>query len=414
MPLDTPLTTTKSPFWWIRWVPTALFVAVVTFLLIVLGRPVLLPLLVSFALTFILEPLVAWFEKRRIRRRPAVVLAMLTVSLSVVVLIVFVAPSVWNQLNDSIRRLPDAIGGAGVAAQGWLDWIEAHAGNPVLQQVQRAIDDLKNDPHSITQTVGTWLTSGLFGLVNFGSTIVGLVIVPFFVYYLLVDADRIRQTIERHIPERFRDSVTGLLDEIGLVARAYVKGRFLVALSMAGMYAAGLLMLGVPLWAGIGLLSGIIGIVPYLGVLSGMTLAIGFAVVSGAGPLKLLGVVAVFAVAQLIDDYILTPRLIGDRLELHPMVVFIGLIVSGHLFGLIGFVLAIPVLGVLKVVFEFLDEFYLRSDFFRGQDLQHPEPKVLRVREAVKAVTGRLTPPPGVLVGPEGESAEATDGPQTF
>ncbi|HQR40820.1 MAG TPA: AI-2E family transporter, partial [Blastocatellia bacterium] len=102
------------------------------------------------------------------------------------------------------------------------------------------------------------------------------------------------------------------------------------------------------------------------------------------------------------------------RLELHPMVVFIGLIVSGHLFGLLGFVLAIPVLGVLKVVFEFLDEFYLRSDFFRGQDLQHPEPKVLRVREAVKAVTGRLTPPPGVLVGPEGESAEATDGPQTF
>jgi predicted PurR-regulated permease PerM len=183
---------------------------------------------------------------------------------------------------------------------------------------------------------------------------------------------------------------------------------------MAVMYATGLLALGVPLWAGIGLLSGIIGIVPYLGVLSGMTLAVGFAAVGGAGPLKLLGVIAVFCVAQLIDDYVLTPRLIGDRLELHPMVVFIGLIVAGHLFGLIGFVLAIPVLGMLKVVFEFLDEIYMRSDFYRGEDLQHPEPKALRVREAVKAVTGRLTPPPGVMPDPNPEPATPTEGPQTF
>ena len=96
------------------------------------------------------------------------------------------------------------------------------------------------------------------------------------------------------------------------------------------------------------------------------------------------------------------------------MVVFIGLIVSGHLFGLIGFVLAIPVLGVLKVLLEFADEIYMRSDFYRGQDLQHPEPKVLRVREAVRAVTGRLAPPPGALVEAEAEPNVPTDGPQTF
>ncbi len=137
-----------------------------------------------------------------------------------------------------------------------------------------------------------------------------------------------------------------------------------MALIMAAIYGTGLLILGVPLWAGIGLIAGFIGIIPYLGVISGLILALGFAALDGAGLGRLAGVGAVFAIAQVIEDYVLTPRIIGGKLELHPMLVFIALIIAGDLFGLLGLVLAIPVLAVIKVLIRFLDELYLRSDYY--------------------------------------------------
>jgi AI-2E family transporter len=99
-------------------------------------------------------------------------------------------------------------------------------------------------------------------------------------------------------------------------------------------------------------------------VISGLVLALGFAALDGAGLGRLAAVGAVFAIAQLIEDYVLTPRIIGDKLELHPMLVFIALIIAGDLFGLLGLVLAIPVLAIIKVLIRFLDELYLGSDYY--------------------------------------------------
>jgi predicted PurR-regulated permease PerM len=135
-------------------------------------------------------------------------------------------------------------------------------------------------------------------------------------------------------------------------------------MNMAAIYGTGLLILGVPLWAGIGLIAGFLGIIPYLGVISGLILALGFAALDGAGLGRLADVAAVFAIAQMIEDYVLTPRIIGGKLEWRPMLVFIALIIAGDLFGLLGLALAIPVLALIKVLIRFLDELYLRSDFF--------------------------------------------------
>jgi predicted PurR-regulated permease PerM len=133
---------------------------------------------------------------------------------------------------------------------------------------------------------------------------------------------------------------------------------------MATIYSTGLLILRVPLWAGIGFIAGVIGIIPYLGVTSGLLLAVGFATLDGAGIGRLAGVLIVFAIAQMTEDYVLTPRIIGGKLSLHPMLVFIALIVAGDFYGLLGLVLAIPALAVLKVFVRFFDELYLRSDFY--------------------------------------------------
>lgn len=390
--MQTSVVSARSPFWWVRWVPAALLVLTLLALLLVVGSPVLLPLLISLALAIALEPLVDWFERRRWSRGLSVLMAMLTATGLVLVVLLFLLPSVWHQLQTSIQKAPEAIRAASAWLQNVVDYAKTHLSSSMLDRIQAAIAGVRDDPSRIVETVQQWLQQGVFGLVNLASAAIGLLIVPFFVYYLLLDMRQIRSGLDQRIPERYRDSSARLFDQIADVVRGYVRGRFLVALGMSAIYATGLWILGIPLWAGIGLIAGLIGIIPYLGVMSGLVLALAFAILNGAGIGKLIGVVVVFIIAQLVEDYVLTPRLIGDRLELHPMLVFIALIVAGDLFGLLGLVLAIPVLAVCKVVVRFVDELYQHSDFYLGPNVHHVETSAVLVREAVDAMTPRTSP----------------------
>jgi len=360
-----PTTRRANPqFWWARYVPVALLVLLLIVLVVFAGGPILVPLLVSFALAFMLEPVADWFQRRGRTRNAAVLLTLLTTTLAVLLIFVLLLPGIYEQFIESAEKLPLALRAAGSRVQGLLDIARERLSPTLFARLQGFINNFQQDPSAITSRLGGYLTQGLFGLVNLGSAALGLLIVPFFVYYLLLDMANLRRFVEEHVPERHRGVGARLFDEVGDVVRSYVRGRFSIALVLAAFYAVGLLILGVPLWAAIGLIAGIIGIIPYLGVISGMILALGFAALDGAGSLRLLGVVGVFLIAQPIEDYVLTPRLIGNKLELHPMLVFIALLVAGSLFGLLGLVLAIPVLGVLKVLLRFFDELYLRSDFY--------------------------------------------------
>lgn len=355
-----------SPFWWARYVPVALLLLVVGGLLLLVAGPVLVPLILSFALAFMLEPLADWFQRRfHSTRNSAVLFALSVATFGVLILIIGLLPSVYSQFVESTEKMPQAIGAMRARFQDLLVYAQENLSPAIFSQLQNFIRNFQEDPSAITSRIGGFLTQGLFGLVNLGSAAIGLLIVPFFVYYLLLDMQNIRLFVEKRIPERHRGVGLRLFNEIGDVVRGYVRGRFLIALILSVFYAIGLWALGVPLWAAIGLIAGFVGIIPYVGILAGVVLALAFAALDGASVGRLLGVVAVFALAQPLEDYVLTPRLIGDQLELHPMLVFIALIIAGSLFGVLGLVLAIPVLGVLKVFLRFLDELYLRSDFYQ-------------------------------------------------
>jgi predicted PurR-regulated permease PerM len=354
----------RPPFWWVRWVPAVFLICSLIVLTIIIGGTVLVPLLVSFALACMLEPFVDWLQRRGRSRNAAVLLTLISAVLVVALLLLFLLPSVYHQLGESIEKLPLALRAMAVRAQHLLGFARDRLSPDMYARLEAAIANFENDPSALTSRIGEWLSKGLFGLVSIGTGALGLLIVPFFVYYLLLDMANLRRVIEEHIPARHRGVGARLFDEVGEVVRGYVRGRFLIALIMAAIYGIGLLIFGVPLWAAIGLIAGFIGIIPYLGVISGLILALGFAALDGAGIGRLAGVGAVFAIAQMFEDYVLTPRIIGNKLELHPMLVFIALIIAGDLFGLLGLVLAIPVLAVIKVLFRFLDELYLHSDLY--------------------------------------------------
>ncbi len=372
----------KSQFWWARWVPAALLVAGLIALAIVTGSPVLVPLLLSFALAFMLEPIADWFQRRGRSRNAAVLLTLLMATLAVLLIFFFLLPSIWHQLAQSSEKLPLALRAATGRLNTLLNYAHERLSPQMFERLQSSITDFENNPSAVTSRIGEWLSKGLFGLVDVSTAALGLLIVPFFVYYLLLDMGNLRRIIEEHLPERHRSAGARLLDEVGEVVRGYVRGRFLVAATMSVIYAAGLLIMRVPLWAGIGLIAGIVGVIPYIGVTTGVVLALAFAALDGAGLARLGGVIGIFIVAQMIEDYVLTPRFIGNKLELHPMIVFIALIIAGDLFGLLGLVLAIPVLGIAKVLLRFLDELYLRSDFYRAPADMQANKKIDRATTA--------------------------------
>lgn len=372
-----------SPFWWARYVPVALLLLVIGALLLFVTGPVLVPLLLSFALAFMLEPLADWFQRRfRTSRNSAVLLALSLATFGVLGIIIGLLPSVYSQFVESKEKMPLVIAAARARFQDLLTYAQEHLSPSIFSGLQNFVRGFQEDPSVITSRIGDFLSQGLFGLVNLSSAAIGLLIVPFFVYYLLLDMQNIRLFVERRIPERHRGVGLQLFNEMGEVVRGYVRGRFLIALILSVFYAIGLWVLGIPLWAAIGLIAGFIGIIPYIGIVAGIILALAFAALDGAGTGRLVGVVVVFLLAQPLEDYVLTPKLIGDKLDLHPMFVFIALIIAGSLFGVLGLVLAIPVVGVLKVFLRFFDHLYLDSDFYRQPALAGDVGDVQRAAKA--------------------------------
>lgn len=160
-----------------------------------------------------------------------------------------------------------------------------------------------------------------------------------------------------------------LFDESGRILQSYVLGQIMIGAIMSVFYAIGFGLLGIPAWAGIAIIAGMLNAVPYVGTVLGLILAGGFTLADGGGVWNLAAVAGVFVAVQSLEGYVLTPRILGERLNLHPMAVFLGLLVGGKLFGLLGVILAIPAIAIFKVFFKFLRELYQASYFYHGGEI---------------------------------------------
>ncbi|MBP6823481.1 MAG: AI-2E family transporter [Acidobacteria bacterium] len=354
-----------EPIEWMRWVPAALLVIVFLLLVFISGRIVLVPMLISIALAYLLAPIVTWFEQRGWSRSSSTLLGITAAALMIVLVLIFVIPSVWNQLNQSYVQA-----NAMVNDQARVDAVTLKIKeiNPQLYElVRQQIEKYKanGDRSKIVGWIVSWLQSGLFKLVDLTSSILDYLLIPFFIYYLLADYREMRERIDRLIPPRFRTVTTDLIGQINNVLSSYVRSQLLIATAMGVMYSAGFMALRVPLGFTIGMLSGLLNFVPYLGTLIGMALSLFFVALDGAGFGRIAGVLAVISIVQSVEGYYLTPKLLGSRLNLHPMWVLVGLVIGGNLFGLLGIILAVPVIAVAKVVLGVLEDIYQDSSFYR-------------------------------------------------
>jgi len=395
----------RSPYWWFRWVPAVVVIVLLLDLLYVVGRLALVPVLASFALAYLIYPIVYQMEKRGLSRPIAALAALLILALVAAGFLFFIIPGLWEQSSvvgsnlmayfttENALRQRDAL-------QRYAPGLDRVAGD----QIERFI----RDPSGVLGSPSTWFAGGLSDFFHSAAASVDLLLVPFFVYYILVDFGAWRDSLEDFIPPRFRDPFGRLFDEVGRILQAYVRGQLLIAMLMGVLYAIGFVLLQVPAGAGIAILAGFLNTIPYVGTVFGIILATSFTMAAGAGFWRVGGVIGVIVAVQMIEGYFLTPRILGGRVSLHPMAVFLGMLIGGKLFGFLGIILAVPTIAVAKVFLMFLKELYKQSYFYHAGDIAaHETPsELLKERlsdaadtvliEQVSAETGDELLAPGV------------------
>ena len=381
----------QSPFWWLRWIPTLVVSALVIYFLYIFGSVALVPVMASFALAYLLDPIVYQGEKLGLSRLWSSITSILLVTLLITAFIAYVIPDLWTESTKAGMKIAQNFTPENAARQREIlrryspalervagDKIEQFLGEPLTfysENVGGATTGTDAEGNAASGA-GSVLSSVL-------SSSLDLLLVPFFVFYILIDFNRWRESLETLIPPRFREPFKLLFDESGRILESYVRGQLLIGAIMAVCYAVGFFFLGVPAWAGIAMIAGLLNAVPYVGTILGIVLAGGFTFAGGGGVWDIAAVLGVFVAVQSLEGYVLTPKILGGRLNLHPMAVFLGLLIGGKLFGLLGVILAIPVIAIGKVFLKFVRELYQASYFYHAGDVRVDEAPSENIEERI-------------------------------
>jgi predicted PurR-regulated permease PerM len=325
-----------------------IFFTALTLLLLYLLAPMLTPFLLGALLAYLTNPLVKKLEKFHLPHLLSVTLCFLFLIFLIVSLLSMLFPLVQKQIILLIDMSPQIV-----------YWIE----DTILPWLKEStnITTLKATLSSSLPKAG-WI----FGaMLQSGYTIIGwivdLVLTPIVFFYLLRDWDRICELIKDLLPKSISPTVVKLARECDEVLGAFFRGQLLVILALALIYGVGLSLAGLNVGMMLGIIGGLLSIVPYLGSAFVVVSASATALVQFGTWHSLIGVLIVFLVGQGLEGYVLTPYLIGERIGLHPVVVIFAILAGGTLFGFFGVLLALPVSAVIKVLLKFIRKKYMHE-----------------------------------------------------
>lgn len=329
--------------------------------------PVITPFAMAAALAYLGDPLVDRLQRVTIRdwtcgRTLAVSVVFLLMTLLVLGLLLVVIPNTLEQIKRLIDRLPMIVAWFADTA---IPWVESTLG----------VTFPGMDAASITATVKTYwrevatASMGVLGSVSAGGQAVAnwlmnFVLVPVVTFYLLRDWDVLVAGARKLLPPAIAPTVSVLAREIDEVLGAFIRGQFMVMLALGLIYTLGLLAVGLDLAFAIGMLAGILSIVPYLGTLVGVVAALAASAFQFQDFIHPLLALAVFGIGQTLEGMVLTPKLVGDKVGLHPVAVIFAVLAGGQLFGFLGILLALPVAAALNVLLRFADAQYRSSHWF--------------------------------------------------
>ncbi len=341
--------------WW--WLAFAALLLLLFYALL----PVLVPFFIAAIFGYICQPAVFWLERHRVQRVVAVLLVMLLELLLLALMALTVMPLFFREITLLLQQLP--------AFLDWLNrnvapWLAAHLGTSVSfdpESLKTAINRAVQGNEGAGARLLDSLRIGGLGLAQVVGT---LVLVPIVQFFLMRDWERILAHMERLVPRRWHRQTVGFVQEADEALARYLHGQVLVILVMSTFYTCGLWLTGLSSFLPIGVITGVLVFIPYIGAAIGFTLGTLAALMQFQDWNGVLWVWAVFGLGWSLEGYLVTPKLVGARIGLHPVAVIFSLLAFGQLFGVPGLLLALPATAVLIVALRRLQAAYIGSRFY--------------------------------------------------
>ncbi len=338
-----------------------------TLLIWIKAGTVLVQLFIALALAYLLNPLVRRLEQRGLNRLTSVllvfVLALVGLSGILVLFTLAIKSELANvQVNipDYVQRLYDLI------PQQVKATLQIDTPERLTQQLNNLSATLKASAFDIAKPLAHWLQQAVTSTVGLILDLLGYLIIPVYLFYLLTDMPLLTAWLKELPPPRFRDQLGQLFGEIDRVLSGFVRGQLVVCAILALLYSVGLWLIDIDLAVAIGTLAGAAFIIPYVGTILGIVLSLLMALLKFHDLLHPLLCLGWFGLVQTLEGTVITPKVVGDTVGLHPLIAIVALLIGGQLLGIGGMLLAIPTAAILKVLAGHLLTYYRTSAFYQG------------------------------------------------
>lgn len=342
---------------------------VVFILLVYLLRDVLAPFVAGAAVAYFMDPVCDWLEKKGLGRTVATAVVTVTFFLVALAVLALFVPLLVGEATDLLRRIPAIVEALQNKAAPAITFVREH--------VQNGDIDFASQIGSITSNAVQWMGKAVGGVAGGFGAVFGflsfLFITPVVAFYLLRDWDRMIAAIDDLIPVPQRPVVREQASEIDRTLAGFVRGQSLVCLLLGLFYGIGLTLVGLDFGFIIGLATGLVSFIPYVGMLMGVAVGMGVALAQFDSITPIALVAGVFALGQLLEGNVVTPKLVGEKVGLHAVWIIFALMAGGSLFGFVGVLLAVPVAAVIGVLVRFFIRQYRDSALYaHGEIAEEP------------------------------------------
>lgn len=325
----------------------------------------LVPLIFSFSLAYLVFPIVKKLETKGIHRNYSVPGLFSALIILLILISALVLPAVIKDGQTFLKDLPIN----SVKAVHKIENFLQNFGHPVgLSQdsIQEYLEEHISEVSSgFLKILSQSIKSSFTGISKWLIAILNLFLIPLFFFYVINDYEKLANELKSFIPQSIIPKLKHYLALTNKVLSGYIRGQLMVALALAILYAIGLTVVGLKFGFLIGILSGLISIIPYAGFTIGFLSAIIVALANYTGMSQIIGIISVFVFVQTLEGMFITPKLVGDKVGLSAFTTMLALIVGGNLLGLIGMVIAIPITAIIKSIVGELKEQYQQLEFFK-------------------------------------------------
>ncbi len=330
--------------------------------LVYLLSPVLMPFVFGAILAYLGDPLTDKLETYRLSRIQSVIVVFMAMALVLALVLLMLIPQLESQVANFIGNLPAYAEKLNRVVLPWLE--QRFKLNLRHLQINEIINLVKNH----WQNAGGIVASTMSSVSHSGGVIaawmMNLVLIPVVTFYLLRDWDSLVDKIYDLLPRRIAPTTAKLAGEVNTVLSAFLRGQFYVMLALGCIYSLGLWLIGLDLALLIGMVAGLVSFIPYLGAIVGIVAACIAALVQYQALSQLVPVAVVFLVGQALEGTVLTPKLVGNKIGLHPVAVIFSVMAGGQLFGFLGVLLALPVASIVMVFLRHVHDIYRDSEFY--------------------------------------------------